>query len=320
MAITRNLSVEFLRICMMFGIVLLHVITQGGYLDAGGVLTRKFINILSPCVAGFVFISGYFGIKFTVKKFLRLWALLLFYTIFFCLPYGSQSFLYHITNNWFLYAYFVLMTLSPVINSALEGANSQQILSRGLPIVITVYGWSYLCVIPYVKEYIPVPLGFAPLSFFTMLGIYTAARMFKLLNIEERLKRGKPWMIVSVFLISVLMVVLGFHHHNSPFSLIVVALMFFIVKNWLPIEVHGAKLINLVAPSMFAVYLIHSTASGHVFFKWFLSYLIEVIGLSVFTAYFVSAVVVFILCVNIDLVRRKMYEMLKFLFSARRTV
>ena len=46
----RDMSVELMRICMMFGIVLLHFVTQDGYFDYGGLLVRKGINLLSPCV------------------------------------------------------------------------------------------------------------------------------------------------------------------------------------------------------------------------------------------------------------------------------
>ena len=47
---SRDMSVELMRICMMFGIVLLHIVTQDGYFDQGGLLVRKGINLLSPCV------------------------------------------------------------------------------------------------------------------------------------------------------------------------------------------------------------------------------------------------------------------------------
>lgn len=62
----RNQSVELLRVLLMLGICGIHVAAfMGGgwkYLD----------KTLWPCVVAFVFISGYYGVKFSVKKVVRL--------------------------------------------------------------------------------------------------------------------------------------------------------------------------------------------------------------------------------------------------------
>ena len=69
----RNASIELLRIVMMFGIVLLHVCGQGKYRCVWP------SNLLCVAVVGFVFISGYFGIRFTLSKFVSLYSLAIFY-------------------------------------------------------------------------------------------------------------------------------------------------------------------------------------------------------------------------------------------------
>lgn len=63
----RDGSVECYRVFLMFGICLLHVLFFGHF-------DRPFVhNVLKFCVVGFVFISGYYGIRFSWKKIVRLY-------------------------------------------------------------------------------------------------------------------------------------------------------------------------------------------------------------------------------------------------------
>ena len=64
----RNASIEFYRCLCMAGVVLLHALTQGGYAEGH----RGLDNLMVPSVVGFVFISGYFGIKFKFISVLKL--------------------------------------------------------------------------------------------------------------------------------------------------------------------------------------------------------------------------------------------------------
>lgn len=54
----RNASLELFRLVMMFGICLLHA-QNSGYAN------RYMTNFLAPCTIGFVFISGWFGVRFS---------------------------------------------------------------------------------------------------------------------------------------------------------------------------------------------------------------------------------------------------------------
>lgn len=65
----RDNRIEVFRCLMMFGICLLHAITQGGH------IVRWADNALHTCVVGFVVISGWFGIKFSWGKVFRIVAL-----------------------------------------------------------------------------------------------------------------------------------------------------------------------------------------------------------------------------------------------------
>ena len=69
----REESIEAFRVLLMLGICLLHVCgTQCGH------PTQWLANMLYWCVPGFVFISGWFGMRFSLKKIIRLYGLALY--------------------------------------------------------------------------------------------------------------------------------------------------------------------------------------------------------------------------------------------------
>ena len=287
----RNMSIELMRCCMMFGIVLLHIITQDHWFEQGRPVSRHFINILSPCVEGFVFISGYFGIKCSAQKIGRLLGLYVLYRLLFSMSWG-------LGDNWFLFGYVVLMMLAPVVNAAFEGKSSLEVIRLGLPIVIAVYGWSYLCVIPWTKPYIPRPYGFAPLSFFTMLGIYTAARMFRILDIETKISFRLG---LGLMALSAVVILGGFHHHNSPASFVFVACLFSLMKR-MNLSLRVDRLVGLAAPSMFGVFILHSTSAGKLLRREIIDVVAPAAG--VWASYFVTAAAVFCGCCAVDVLRR----------------
>lgn len=82
----RDARIELYRICLMIGIVFLHV----GYMTTGSFSWQN--NIFRWCVDGFVLISGYFGVRFSLKKVVRLYAVYIFVSIMaqtVLIPYGG---------------------------------------------------------------------------------------------------------------------------------------------------------------------------------------------------------------------------------------
>ena len=65
----RDGAVELYRVALMYGICLLHTVNFGGY--------QKWwlANVLYTCVVGFVFISGWFGIRFSWMKLAKLYGI-----------------------------------------------------------------------------------------------------------------------------------------------------------------------------------------------------------------------------------------------------
>ena len=64
----RNASIELFRCACIFGVCLLHALEQGGYAGPH----RGLDNLMMPSVVGFVFISGWFGIRLTARHVWRL--------------------------------------------------------------------------------------------------------------------------------------------------------------------------------------------------------------------------------------------------------
>ena len=63
----RNASIEFYRVMLMFGICFLHAVGFGGHGEPW------VCNVFASCVVGFVFISGWFGVRFSWGKIAKLY-------------------------------------------------------------------------------------------------------------------------------------------------------------------------------------------------------------------------------------------------------
>lgn len=106
----RNPSIELLRCILMFGICLLHTIGKGPWYIEYTSLSLW----LMTCVSGFVFISGYYGIQFSISKAFRLYgvsigaglSVLLFGKYYYNLEYTLKDIFQIIWGQWYLNAYF----------------------------------------------------------------------------------------------------------------------------------------------------------------------------------------------------------------------
>lgn len=135
----RNSSLEILRLICMLGIVIMH--TSGpmiNYASGFNVLWIQIENgLFQAGVSIFVIISGYFGIKTTFERVLKLelkvWGYsIISGTIIYFLIDNSflrliKSVFPIITNKyWFLTGYMLLMLFAPFINSAIEKMEKEQ--------------------------------------------------------------------------------------------------------------------------------------------------------------------------------------------------
>lgn len=204
-----------------------------------------------------------------------------------------------VTGYWFLWAYVALMLLSPILNAALEDER-KDVNARVIPLFILIFGWAFLTHVPGLKSLVPQTAGVTALSCMMMAAVYLAARLIRLREYDRYLQGWKFWSVVGF---AIFACAAGFSHYDSPFALIVaVGLFQFIRKLRLP-EWFG-RIVLWIAPSMFAVYILHQTYSGFNFVGMGLR-IGETMGItSAAVQTFVAAVIVFVSCVAIDGLRR----------------
>ena len=306
----RDNTIELARVFLMFGICLLHSITQGGHVQRG------LDNVLLSCVTGFVFISGYYGIKFKISKILRIVSVAISSVLTLAVvkvltedvQWTNVEVLFInplVKGYWFLWSYIVMMCLAPLVDSALNGCK-REIISRLLPLFIVAFGWSYLSFTPKVMAYVPKVSGFGALTFLTLLGIYAVARIYKVFNLERYLynKAG-----LFILVICIILTAIGLGHYCSPFSFMLVAVAFTFwrkvrLPNW------AESCAKLISPSIFAVYLLHANGFGYHVIKSLENRTID-LGVSLYPTYFLVAIVIFICCIVLDIPRRLLVMILK---------
>lgn len=128
----RDSAIELYRIVLMFLICLLHSFQFG-------ISPNKYwCNALMWAVCGFVFISGWFGIRFSLSKWLRLLCL-----GFVCgsvsiaiawlldIQVTPKQMAYILARQWFLCAYLMLMLFAPILNMAFDTLRPSNCLGGG---------------------------------------------------------------------------------------------------------------------------------------------------------------------------------------------
>ena len=281
MASMRQSNMELLRIFAMFLILIIHATSM----SLGGLPTIEqshnnfgythsfffFYGLSSVGVNLFVLISGWFGIRPTLKSFFKLLFQVLFFTILaFCvliitdkdkyLNLNTFYYVFLIPSNqlWFVKAYLVLMILAPVLNTFAESCSSRQLLKTIIAFYVfqTIYGWCFADSTPWIGG------GYSPISF---LGLYLTARYLRLYP--------QPWyrwgfakltglfilIIFALALLSSFITYKGYpiagrlYAYSSPF-MICAAIILLIAFSRLKFQ---NNFINWVAISAFAVYLTH---------------------------------------------------------------
>lgn len=292
----RSTSIELYRVMLMFGIVLLH--TAG----TGDVRAPWLSNLLKFCVTGFVFISGYFGIKFSWRKLGELYALAATCAILGAFMQWvwrgdanlAVNWLQYMKWFWFLHAYAILMMFAPILNLAINHGGGYKLTV--MPIVILVFGWSYLYEIGHLKPFVFPASGLGAHTPLTLIGIYLLARLFRVHDLDVKMPTK---CVLAAIVLSMLFAVIGLVPYNSPFAFCIAAGLFILFKRF----VKCGEWVLFVAPSMFAVYLLHVTQPGIAFIREAGNYIVAQ-GMSKYIMFIIVAIVLFVACLAIDLVRR----------------
>jgi hypothetical protein len=262
----RNLGIELLRIVLMLMIISFHVFSyelRAQFPFPVLFLSKQLVvSYTSMAVDCFVFISGFYAIRFKFKTVVSLLVQAWFYsliigTVFYCinpdqfavadmmkaiLPVSSSSW-------WFLTTYMLLYVMSPFINYGIEALSQKQYKL-------------ILCCLFYLNCFsnfvFDKQVGG---DFFNFIFLYVLARYIAIYSVE--LKHPLLLFISSGIVIFVLNI--GFSYlimnypflpaarYTSPLVIIEVVSLFFVFKNLSPTW----KGIKTLAPLCFGVYLFH---------------------------------------------------------------
>jgi len=310
----RDPAIELYRCLMMFGIVFLHSACR----TIGSFTWENAIG--KWCVDGFVYISGYCGIRrFSCGKVLRLYFIAVFVILFMnicenvvfhgsvVLSAGLHDVLDLLRKFWFLHAYVVVMALAPIMNVAMEREDSLVLV---LPFLCVIFLWGFACELPILNKVTIGTSGISSFSGFTLTAAYVVGRLYRRGDWDCKLNAKYVFVILPILIV---IVCLGFHNrdgiwmsgwfsnYNSPFSIAIATCAFYFLHKVRPSGL-CKKCILFLAPSMFPVYIIHGQPI------WWES--MKTIGSSYVELYcpalvvLVMAVVVFLGSVLCDLPRR----------------
>lgn len=302
----RDTNVEVLRVLLMLGICLCHTIFAGVSHGMFGA-TEWLGGLVSGSVDGFVFISGWYGVRLKFWKLARLYSLAFFY-------WGASTVLIHcfdivppsagcgVNSYWFLNAYAALMLLAPMINKSMQ--NKEDVLHVAIPIFVFVFIWGWIyekglifgLIVPHVH-------GHESHSWVTLVGVYVVGRASRIYGVDKRL--SKKFCFFGVLLLSAMA---GFHYgilggYNSVLVLAMAVCLFCFFKN---LRVDNSKVMEVcrfLSPSLFAIYLIHQSSIGKALIHD-ASNMREWLAVPEIVSGMVFGIVVFILSFLLDLFRR----------------
>lgn len=335
--VERNIGIDLLRILSMFMVVLLHVLGKGGVLSNTVPLSLNynlayFIEIAAYCAVNcYALVSGYVGIN-SRHRFSGIAALWLQVT-FYCLSITTvlcffrpeliswKSFVKAIfpvtfSSYWYFTAYFCMWFFIPIMNTAIKKLSKKEM---------------GLCLLSGVIIIIPISLltdsfgfnngyGVLWLVFLYLTGAYIAK--YDLL-INFSVKSSVIVVILSVIIswYAKLLVIklLGtenffdskIQNYVSPFVFLEAVALLSLFSKIKPIG-KTAKLISVLSPLCFSVYLIHThpLIFNNIFSDLF-SDLAKVSAPFMAIGVLASAVAVYIGCSAIDCVRLWLFKKLQ---------
>ena len=239
--------------------------------DAQGAPMGTFGRILFEsmtlcCVNVFVMISGWFGIRSTVKGFCNFLTQALFFTVgmyFLCIlcglgEFNIHSFLLNIYIDsrywWFVIAYAGLYILAPVLNAFIESASTRRLAAVVIAFYIfqSYYGW--FGIVAYFET------GYSTLSF---IGLYLLAALLRRYQRPAFKWGGVAYLLAisahTAFYYFALSRNLDnyiglYDSYCNPLTVMAAASLVCWASTW---RLGANKIINFVAASAFAVYLFH---------------------------------------------------------------
>lgn len=277
-------------------------------------------------VDAFVFISGWYSIRLRFTKVFALCGVALYASVvlFLLSPLARGSWHFSYSLGWFGNSYLGLMLLSPFLNAGVERLRSQGLI----PILCA-------CSVLIMLSWLPLsdiginlrPSGCSSHTVCAMVYVYLLARCLALLRVDERIgTRSLVAMAIASWALMVGWVLAGhwFRDNGTVFGwllradgwsylsplVVLTASLIFLAFLRVPINRWLCKCCSFLAPSVFGIYLYHSAVNPETSCAFMerlqhaeIAWIGTGMGSVIFVA-FSSAVVVYIVGVLLDLVRR----------------
>lgn len=283
---TRNSSHELLRILAMYMIVFIHAnmylfrFVEGGI---GTFLNGMVNGICNIGVTCFILISGYYGVKFSVRKFVKMECMMITYSLLetvllLCfLPEQVQgaalleqlvkSFLPFISRKyWFYSAYLCLFFLSGYLQKFIDGLD-REAFRKLLLLLLLLFS-----VLPTLFYFEQVPDNGKGLV--QMIMVYMIGRYIRLYR-NTKLPRKAGIVFVLLWIVNgisheIPIQIGGIYHHlckdNSITNLMMAIILFYAFKEWKFMESgadgkagKASAIINKAAGYVFAVFALNNT-------------------------------------------------------------
>lgn len=327
----RQSNFELLRITAMFLVLVVHAdfhtFGQPSLADFNiaplNAATRTFIEFLSiVCVNVFILISGWFGIRPTIKGFCNfifqcLYFIVGIYLIMLMMgkaPVNAREIMGLVgltTDDWFIKSYIGLYILSPVLNAFIENTTRKQL---GITLITFYCFQTYFGTL---RSALFICDGYSTFSF---IGLYLLAHYLKLYG-KAIAKYGLYIYIGSSVINSMIFYLLNefgigisLYNYITPFVVTGSAglLLFFST-----IRINTNKVINWIAKSCFAVYLLHTNfhINQQLYYDNIKLIYTDFSGLLCLVCILCLIILVFITAILLDQPRRWMWNLCqKFIF------
>lgn len=338
----RNMGLEWLRICAMFLIILLHSIDHSGLYESlaeksGLYYYEQFVYYLvQVCVNCFVLISGYFLVKseFKLKKLLSLWVEVVFYALVIkvvmmaagTVPFSITSLISCLVpiftgRYWFITIYFGLYLLFPFYNIAVRAMTKKQ--HKSLVIILVSLFSLMISIHPSFKG---MNSGGAwGLAWFTVLYFIAA---YLRCHYTPNGKIALP-LIVFFACPSIMTIILTIsrelgispltqaaanlrRYDSLPVLIASIALMLVFMNCRVSYSDKMNKLVTRVSQATFGVYLIHAHADICIPEMWQRIGMVENIVYWWFPLYQIAIVAaIFAVCVLLDWIRQALFNIVR---------
>lgn len=325
--VLRESNIELLRIVLIMMIISHHIIVHG--LDLRSITNSNFqvkdstyIELVLNSffvigVNGFVFVSGYFGIKFNIKRIISILIQAVFYSLTFYLiafamnqiEFSLASFwkaFFPISTNvwWFITTYIGLYFIAPFLNAGMKSIEKQELsyVFLGLFILNCILGsyWGGISGNGY--------------TLFNFIFIYLIARLMR--QNDLKIDKAKLTLLFSFMVTSIWAIILLYFddhesvwqlfYYNNPLLILSAISLFFIFHK---LKLKFNKYINLLAQTVLGVYMIHDYHRHRKFLIEIVNSLSDNYDSFIFVMLLAMLVVgIFLFCSLIELLRLNIFK------------